>query len=78
MITPLHRWPAGKPARVAELTAPGLLRRRLLDLGFVPGAIVTVVRRAPWGDPTAYLVRGAVVALRREEAGFILVGDLSP
>lgn len=72
----LHYLPVGNNCRVQRLTASGLLRRRLLDLGFVPGAEVAVIRRAPFGDPTAYLVRGAMVALRQEEAGFILVKQL--
>lgn len=75
MATELHRWPVGRSARVVKLTAGGWLRRRLLDLGFVPGAEVSVVRRSPFGDPTAYSVRGAVVALRQEEAGHILVSE---
>lgn len=69
----LHYLPVGNYGRVQRLTAFGLLRRRLLDLGFVPGAEVAVIRKAPFGDPTAYLVRGAMVALRQEEADFILV-----
>lgn len=75
VLTELPRWPVGRTARVAKLTAGGLLRRRLLDLGFVPGVEVMVLRRAPFGDPTAYLVRGAVVALREEEAVHILVRE---
>jgi len=51
----------------------GLLRQRLLDLGFVPGTAVSVYLRAPWGDPTAYDVKGATIALRKEQAAMILV-----
>ncbi len=51
----------------------GQERRRLLDLGFVPGTAVEVEMVSPAGDPTAYRVRGSVVALRREQANLIRV-----
>lgn len=50
-------------------------RRRLLDLGFVPGTPVEVEMVSPGGDPTAYRVRGTVVALRREQANLIRVSS---
>jgi len=67
----LWQLPKGSKAVVTSLTADGITRRRLMDLGFVQGSQVTVVRRSPFGDPTAYLIRGAVIALRREEATWI-------
>lgn len=45
-----------------------------LDLGFVPGAQVECLGRSPLGDPAAYRVRGAVVALRRRDAQLIALG----
>ncbi len=51
----------------------GLQRRRLLDLGLVPGTEVTAVITSPTGDPTGYRIRGAVIALRREQAELIHV-----
>ena len=51
----------------------GQPRRRLLDLGIVPGTIVTAELRSPSGDPTAYRIRGAMIALRREQADLIQV-----
>lgn len=53
----------------------GQERRRLLDLGFVPGTLVEVDMVSPAGDPTAYRVRGSVVALRREQANLIRVNS---
>ncbi len=61
----------GHRAWVGELSAQGELRRRLRDLGFVPGAQVECLGRSPLGDPAAYRVRGAVVALRRRDAQLI-------
>ncbi|MBQ8509598.1 MAG: ferrous iron transport protein A [Clostridia bacterium] len=44
------------------------LRTRLYDLGMVAGTRVECVARAPFGGPSAYLIRGAVIALRHEDA----------
>ncbi|MBN1964509.1 MAG: ferrous iron transport protein A [Anaerolineae bacterium] len=58
----------GQQAVVKSLTCTGLERRRLMDLGILPGTIIEAELRSPLGDPTAYLVRGALVALRRNQA----------
>ena len=63
----------GSKAVVKRLTSTGLERRRMMDLGLLPGSSVQVELRSPLGDPTAYLVRGALVALRRSQAQHILV-----
>jgi DtxR family Mn-dependent transcriptional regulator len=65
----------GSSARVLGLAPAcrGAQRRRLLDLGFVPGTTVAVDLVGPGGDPTAYRVRGTVVALRREQAQLIRI-----
>jgi DtxR family Mn-dependent transcriptional regulator len=65
----------GTVARVIGLSPAcrGPERRRLLDLGFVSGTPVEVEMVSPAGDPTAYRVRGTVVALRREQAGLIRI-----
>jgi DtxR family transcriptional regulator, Mn-dependent transcriptional regulator len=51
-------------------------RRRFLDLGLVPGTVVEAELRSPSGDPTAYRVRGAAIALRREQADMIQIDPL--
>lgn len=48
-------------------------RRRLLELGFLPGTPVEVVLRSPSSEPTAYRVRGTVIALRDRQAEAIIV-----
>ena len=58
----------GADARVEEVDAASPIGRRLLDLGFVPGTAVRVLRRAPLGDPTEYELRGTRLCLRRTEA----------
>lgn len=69
----LSMLPVGKSGIVTSLLLKGLTRRRLLDLGLVPGTRVQAICRSPAGDPTAYNIRGALIALRREEAKQILV-----
>jgi ferrous iron transport protein A len=73
-----HPTPDAEPVRLAEL-APGEsgtiarvesdtgIGRRLLDLGFIPGTPVRVVRRAPLGDPVVFELRGVQICLRRTE-----------
>ena len=71
---PLSALSAGDTATITKLlcTDPAV-RRRFLELGAVSGAPVTCLQRSPAGDPTAYLLCGAVLALRREDAEHILV-----
>ncbi|NMA69538.1 MAG: ferrous iron transport protein A [Desulfitobacterium sp.] len=72
-ITSLSRLKKGEKAYVVDLGLKGLMRRRVLDLGIVPGTILQCVAMAPSGDPVAYLVRGTVIAIRNEDANFIQV-----
>lgn len=55
-------------AVVTKLDSQGPERRRLMDLGILPGVEVMVESTSPLGDPTAYRVRGSVIALRRGQA----------
>ncbi len=63
----------GKSARVLSLPENEEYSHRLSDLGFIAGTVVESVMRSPLGDPTAYLVRGAIIALRCEISEKILV-----
>lgn len=63
----------GQVARIIELKTTGDMRRRLQDMGMIEGTIVECVGKSPLGDPTAYLVRGAVIALRVEDAAGVFV-----
>lgn len=58
----------GESAYVTEVNAGPAMDRRLMDLGLVRGTRVTCVLRSPAGDPCAYLIRGALIALRRADA----------
>ena len=55
----------GERVRVLSLNVPGGIRRRLLDMGLTAGTVVECLGRSPGGDPAAFLIRGAVIALRR-------------
>ena len=63
----------GERARVLSQRTSGGIRRRLLDLGLVEGTEVECVGKSPCGDPRAYLIRGAVIALRAEDCDRIAV-----
>ncbi len=67
--------PVGGSARIKTILTIGANRRRLLDLGLTPGSQVEVIRRSPAGNPTAYLIKGTVIALRNEDARQILVEE---
>lgn len=64
----------GDQGRVVRVVAgvPSI-GRRLMDLGFSPGALVEVVRRAPLGDPVVYRVKDYEVCLRRAQAACVYV-----
>lgn len=63
--------PVGGEARVLALESDCRMRRRLLDLGFTGGARARCLYESPSGNPRAYWVRGAVIALRNADAGQI-------
>jgi DtxR family transcriptional regulator, Mn-dependent transcriptional regulator len=65
----------GQKGHVLNLSpaARGPERRRFLDLGIIPGTIIEAELHSPMGDPTAYRIRGTLIALRREQADLINV-----
>ena len=63
----------GDSAVVCELASSGSMRRRLQDIGLIPGTKVECVQKSPLGDPIAYLIRGTVIALRSEDSSNIYV-----
>jgi Fe2+ transport system protein FeoA len=75
MGIPLTRLRRGNTAQVVALAddCQGLSRRRLLDLGITPGALVLVERANAGCSAVAYRIRQTLIALRREQADQILV-----
>ena len=63
----------GETAILVALDLPESVQNHLMHMGFVPNALVTVLRRAPAGDPTVYGIDGMEIALRHETADAIRV-----
>ncbi len=70
---PLHTLQEGERGIITKLYANGNIRRRLQDIGMIEGTQITCMQKSPWGDPVAYGIRGAVIALRVQDAAQILV-----
>ncbi len=65
----------GKTVQVVRVMGDGAFRQRLLEMGFVRGARVTVLKNAPLQDPVEYMIMGAHISLRHSEAAQIEVTD---
>ena len=63
----------GERAIVTGLGCSGALRRRIIDMGITPGAVVIMRKAAPMGDPIEINVRGYELSIRRSEAKEITV-----
>jgi DtxR family Mn-dependent transcriptional regulator len=55
----------------------GMQRRRLMDLGVIPGTIISAQLKSPSGNPTAYDIRGALIALRKDQANLVHIRRVS-
>jgi len=65
----------GEQGVIERIDLPERAARRLMELGFVPGAHVTAAHSAPGGGPTVYRVDGSEIALRKDTAGKILLSS---
>lgn len=63
----------GQTATVKKLLSTGGIRRRLLDIGLTDNTKIECLGRSPCGDPIAFLIRGAVIAIRSEDCNNILI-----
>jgi ferrous iron transport protein A len=63
----------GQSAVIRELKTAGSIHRRLLDIGLVKGTRIECVGRSPGGDPSAFLIRGAVIAIRSEDCRNVMI-----
>ena len=63
----------GECGVVQGLSCKNSIRNRLQDLGMIEGTKVRCLQKSPLGDPTAFSVRGAVIALRHEDASQIVI-----
>ena len=60
-------------ATVSDIAVENSMRQRLLDLGLTKGTCIRCLGHSPAGDPAAYRIRGAVIALRNETAASIYI-----
>jgi Fe2+ transport system protein FeoA len=67
-VSVLSELNVGESGVLVALDLPESVQNHLMHMGFVPDALVTVLRRAPAGDPTVYGVDGMEIALRHETA----------
>ena len=74
-MTVLSQLKVGESAVVVALDLRESVQNHLMHMGFVPDALVRVLRRAPAGDPTVYAVDGMEIALRHETAESIRVRE---
>ncbi len=65
----------GQNCIIDKILIKGDMQRRLLDLGLIKNTKVECVEISPLGDPKAFLIRGAVIALRRRECENILIKE---
>ncbi len=78
MIVALKDCPENTRCELIDSDIPDSLKSRLMGLGWLPGKIIQVVRKAPMGDPTIYLVDSTKIFLREEESRMIKVKPLYP
>lgn len=72
----LDRVPIGTPCEIKAVGGDGGFRRRLLELGLLPGSQVTVLRVAPLGDPVELESGGTHLSIRLRDAQHIDVEEL--
>ena len=70
---PLSQLPLGQSATVKQILTSGSIRRRLQDLGIISGTRIECALKSPAGDPMAYRIRGALIALRKKDSDQIIM-----
>lgn len=63
----------GDTARIKSVSGSGIIRRRIVEMGLVPGVELTMERYAPLGDPVEIKSQGFHLSLRKEEADTIIL-----
>jgi len=73
MIKSLDKLDLNERSRIVKVSGEEALKRRLLDLGFVPGEEVFCVLVSPFKDPKAYKIKGNIIAIRDIDAKWVEV-----
>lgn len=63
----------GETGLIKKVEGEGRLRRRLFDMGVTPGAVVSIKKKAPLGDPIEITIRGYELSLRKDEASLVIM-----
>ena len=63
----------GQKARIIKISGTSSIKRRIMDMGLVPGAEIEMERYAPLGDPVEIKLKGYHLSLRKEEAENIVI-----
>ena len=63
----------GEKAIIYSINSNDYIKRRLQDIGLIENTVVECVGKSPAGDPKAYLIRGAVIAIRSDDSKKISV-----
>jgi len=69
----LNKLKVGESGVIKFVEGEGRLRRRLFDMGVTPGTSVTLIKKAPLGDPLEVLLRGYDLTLRKAEADLVIL-----
>jgi Fe2+ transport system protein FeoA len=72
ILTPLSQLVTGQSGTIKKVLGTGKTRKRLLEMGFIPGTEITVKKRAPLADPVEFVLLGYHISLRREEAASVI------
>lgn len=72
----LSQLPIGSSGKVETILPYCEIRRRLQDIGLIENTTVTCLFQSPLGDPRAYRIRGAVIALRKRDADFVKIKEV--
>ena len=67
-IENLNQLPLNKSGKINKIECGEGIKRRLLDMGLVKETEITPILISPSGDPRAFLVRGTIIAIRKEDA----------
>ena len=73
MLKKLDEFKIGETGLIKKVEGEGRLRRRLLDMGVTPGAVVYLRKKAPLGDPLEITIRGYELTLRKSEAALVVL-----
>ena len=73
MVKKLSEFRIGESGIIKIVDGEGRLRRRLFDMGVTPGANITLIRKAPLGDPMEINIRNYELTLRKSEADLVVM-----